>query len=105
MPVGLFGAFGANVVFMRVYGDFTRGFFGAKPGLKWGEQVLGQYEDLIYPPWARYCGPARRESAGCLTPAPGVVNLFLPILYIFYILLERIYGIETRLLHTFRTYL
>ena len=44
MPVGLFGAFGANVVFMLVCGDFVRGFFGAKVGLKWGEQVLMKIE-------------------------------------------------------------
>ena len=63
MPVGLFGAFGANLVFMRVCGDFARGFFGAKPGLKWGEQVLGQYEDPLDPSLARVLWPARRGKA------------------------------------------
>lgn len=66
MPVGLFGAFGANVVFMRVCSDFTRGFFGARTGLKWGEPVLGQYEDPLDPSLGKVLRAGREgESAGC----------------------------------------
>ena len=63
MPAGLFGAFGANVVFMRVCGDFARGFFGAKPGLKWGEQVLGQFEDPLDPSLGKVLRAGREGKA------------------------------------------